>query len=58
MLEWIGPKGGCICFPRIKPEVEIDINRFYEILNNKYGTYVGPGHCFEQSPRHFRIGYA
>jgi aspartate/methionine/tyrosine aminotransferase len=58
MLEWVGPNGGCICFPRIKLEVEIDIDRFYEILNNKYGTYVGSGHWFEQSPRHFRIGYA
>lgn len=58
LLEWIEPQGGCVCFPRIKPEVEIDIDRFYKILNNKYGTYVGPGHWFEQSPRHFRIGYA
>jgi len=58
LLEWIEPRGGCICFPRIKPEVEVDIDSFYKILNNKYGTYVGPGHWFEQSSRHFRIGYA
>jgi len=58
LLEWIEPRGGCVCFPRIKPEVEINIDRFYDRLNNKYGTYVGPGHWFEQSRRHFRIGYA
>lgn len=58
LMEWVEPQGGCACFPRVKPEVEIDIDRFYEILNNKYGTYVGPGHWFEQSLRFFRIGYA
>jgi aspartate/methionine/tyrosine aminotransferase len=58
LLEWIEPQGGCVCFPHIKPDVEIDIDRFYKTLNNKYGTYVGPGHWFEQSRRFFRIGYA
>ncbi len=57
-MEWVEPKGGCVCFPRIKPEVKIDIDNFYRILNEKYGTYVGPGHWFEQSRRNFRIGYA
>jgi len=57
-MEWIEPQGSCICFPRIKPEVRIDSRRFYECLNNIYGTFVGPGHWFEQSQRHFRIGYA
>lgn len=58
LMEWVEPQGGCVCFPRIKPKVKIDIDRFYDVLNNKYGTYVGPGHWFEQSRRHFRIGYA
>jgi aspartate/methionine/tyrosine aminotransferase len=58
MLEWVEPEGGCVCFPRIKPEVDIDIDRFYSLLNSVFGTYVGPGHWFEQSRRSFRIGYA
>ena len=57
-IEWVEPSGGCVCFPRIDPTLAIDIDLFYELLNNKYGTYVGPGHWFEQSRRHFRIGYA
>jgi aspartate/methionine/tyrosine aminotransferase len=58
LLEWVEPQGGCVCFPRIKPEVAIDLDHFYEVLNDSYGTYVGPGHWFEQSRRHFRVGYA
>jgi aspartate/methionine/tyrosine aminotransferase len=57
-FEWIEPQGSCICFPRIKPDVRINIDRFYDCLNNTYGTFVGPGHWFEQSRNHFRIGYA
>ncbi len=30
---------------------------FYRVLNEKYKTYVGPGHWFEQDPRYMRIGY-
>ena len=57
-LEWVEPTGGCVCFPRIKESVAIDIEKFYQVLNEKYGTYVGPGHWFEESKRSFRIGYA
>jgi len=31
------------------------INR---VLGEVHGTYVGPGHWFEQDRRHMRIGYA
>jgi aspartate/methionine/tyrosine aminotransferase len=56
-FEWIEPAGGCVCFPRLRqPEVG-DIDRFYRILLEDYGTYVGPGHWFEM-PRHYmRIGF-
>lgn len=57
-FEWVRPVGGCVCFPRIREDIKVDIDRFYEILNDKYGTYVGPGHWFEQSKRYFRVGYA
>jgi len=57
LMEWIEPQGSCVCFPRIKNDVVLDINEFYRCLNAKYGTFVGPGHWFERSCRHFRIGY-
>ena len=57
ILEWVEPQGGCVCFPRIKSNHTPDITRFYEILLNKYKTYVGGGHWFEEDGRYMRIGY-
>jgi len=57
LMEWVEPMGGVVCFPRIKPEVPLDIDRFYEALLQDFGTYVGPGHWFEQPRRHMRIGF-
>ena len=39
-------------------EVEVDVDRFYERLLAEHGTYVGPGHWFEQDRRSFRVGFA
>ena len=58
MFEWVEPGGGVVCFPRIKPEVPVDVDEFYRVLGEVHGTYVGPGHWFEQDRRHMRIGYA
>lgn len=58
VLEWVKPVGGVVCFPRIKPEIELDVNEFYYKLNYKYGVFVGPGRWFEKDDRYFRIGYA
>jgi aspartate/methionine/tyrosine aminotransferase len=56
-FEWIEPAGGCVCFPRLCRPDEGDIDRFYRILLDEYGTYVGPGHWFEM-PRHYmRVGF-
>lgn len=55
-FEWVPPSGGCVAFPRIKHS-NIDCDKFYTILNEKYHTYVGPGHWFEQDKRYFRLGY-
>jgi aspartate/methionine/tyrosine aminotransferase len=57
LFEWIEPQGGVVCFPRIKPEVEVDMDRFYKLLLEEFGTYVGPGHWFEQPERQMRVGY-
>ena len=57
--SWSGSSrsGGVVCFPRIKPDVPVDVDEFYRVLNDVHGAYVGPGHWFEQSRRHMRVGY-
>ena len=57
-LEWVKPQGGVVCFPRIKAEIEIDTAEFYDVLNNQYGVFVGPGRWFDMDDRSFRVGYA
>lgn len=56
-LQWIKPKGGCICFPWIKNEIKLDIEQFYKLLKETYRTFVAPGHWFEVDRRFFRIGF-
>ncbi|MFX1285869.1 MAG: aminotransferase class I/II-fold pyridoxal phosphate-dependent enzyme [Promethearchaeota archaeon] len=56
-LECVKPIGGVICFPRIKQDINIDIEKFYEILKHTYKTFVAPGYWFEMSQRFMRIGY-
>lgn len=58
LMEWVEPGGGVVCFPRIKPDVPLDVDEFYRVLNEVHGAFVGPGHWFEQDRRHMRIGYA
>jgi aspartate/methionine/tyrosine aminotransferase len=54
-LEWVKPEGGVIAFPRLREDIDVD--RFYDLLNNEYGTFVGPGHWFEMDRRNMRVGY-
>ncbi len=54
-LEWVEPEGGVIAFPRLRGEIDVD--RFYQLLNDEYGTFVGPGHWFDMDRRYMRIGY-
>ena len=56
-MDWVEPRGGVVCFPRIRPESGVDVETFYRILNGTYGTFVGPGHWFEQDRRFMRVGY-
>lgn len=58
VIDWVRPQGGVVCFPRIKPEIELDTSAFYDVLNNRYGVFVGPGRWFDMDDRYFRIGYA
>jgi len=56
-FEWVVPAGGVVCFPRLRHDVEVDVDRFYDILFRELGTLVGAGHWFEQDDRSMRIGY-
>jgi aspartate/methionine/tyrosine aminotransferase len=56
-LEWVEPRGGVVCFPRIRASAGIEVERFYQLLNQKYSTFVGPGHWFELPKTSMRIGY-
>jgi aspartate/methionine/tyrosine aminotransferase len=56
-FEWVEPAGGVVGLVRARPDVELDMNRFYAVLLAEHGTYVGPGHWFELDERYFRLGY-
>lgn len=56
-FEWVIPSGGVVCFPRLKSDVPVNLGKFYQILNEKYKTFVGPGHWFEMDKRFMRIGF-
>ncbi|KAE8371612.1 pyridoxal phosphate-dependent transferase [Aspergillus bertholletiae] len=57
LVEWVKPEGGVVCFPRLKKEPAGGLDAFYRRLLHQYGTYVGPGHWFEQPDTFMRIGY-
>lgn len=58
VFEWVAPQAGVVCFPRIQEHVDVDVDRFYADLFADHGTYVGPGHWFDQERRFFRLGFA
>lgn len=57
VFEWIEPSGGVVGLVRFSPDVAVDTDRFYDVLLQRHGTYVGPGHWFEVDDRHFRLGF-
>ena len=57
LMEWVEPRGGVVCFPRVRPDAGVDLDEFYRALTEEYGTYVGPGHWFEQPRGHMRVGF-
>jgi aspartate/methionine/tyrosine aminotransferase len=56
-FEWVRPSGGVVGLVRFRTSVEIDEVAFHRRLLADHGTYVGPGHWFEVSDRHFRLGF-
>ena len=57
-FEWVEPSAGVVCFPRVRPDVNVDVDLFYRTLYEDQGTYVGPGWWFDQDSRFFRLGFA
>ncbi len=57
VFEWHEPQGGVVGFVRVRPGIDLDMDRFYTRLFEGHGTIVGPGHWFEQSDRSFRLGF-
>ena len=49
-MEWVEPNGGVVCFPRIRPGVPVDVDKFYRVLTEVLGTYVGPGPLVRAGP--------
>jgi aspartate/methionine/tyrosine aminotransferase len=57
-FEWVEPRAGVVSFVRFRGGVEVEPDAFYERLLRDHGTYVGPGHWFDQDRRGFRLGFA
>jgi aspartate/methionine/tyrosine aminotransferase len=57
VFEWVEPSGGVVGLVRVKDGVSLDTARFYDVLLQDHGTYVGPGHWFEVDDRYFRLGF-
>jgi aspartate/methionine/tyrosine aminotransferase len=57
LIEWVEPRGGVVCFPRIAAGHDFDADAFHQRLLDQHGTYVGRGHWFEMPPNFFRLGY-
>ncbi len=58
VFEWVEPSAGVVGFVRFRDGVEVDVDAFYDGLLRSHGTYVGPGHWFDQDRRSFRLGFA
>jgi aspartate/methionine/tyrosine aminotransferase len=57
LVEWVEPDGGVVCFPRIRPDADVDVALFHRVLVDELATVVGPGHWFELPDAYMRIGY-
>ncbi len=58
VFEWVEPGAGVVGMPQFHSGFDVDIDRFYRDLLAEHGTYVGPGHWFDQDRRSFRLGFA
>lgn len=56
-LEWVEPRAGVVCFPRLKQGINLNAEVFYQSLYKDYATIVGRGHWFEREKLYMRIGF-
>lgn len=56
-LEWVEPKAGVVCFPRLRSGAVRDPESLYRSLVERWKVFVVPGRCFEQDNSFFRIGF-
>ncbi len=57
VFEWVEPRAGVVGMPRFRDPAAVDLDGFYDDLLNRHGTYVGPGHWFDQERSCFRLGF-
>jgi aspartate/methionine/tyrosine aminotransferase len=57
LVDWVRPEGGVVGFPRLNVGSGFDLDRFYKILLERHGAYVGPGHWFDMPKSYFRLGF-
>lgn len=57
VFEWVEPRAGVVGMPRFRDPGAYDADRFHSSLLDDHGTYVGPGHWFDQPRTCFRLGY-
>jgi aspartate/methionine/tyrosine aminotransferase len=57
LFEWVEPGGGVVGLVRFREDITVETDRFYKVLLDDFGTYVGPGHWFELDDRYFRLGF-
>jgi aspartate/methionine/tyrosine aminotransferase len=57
VFEWVEPRAGVVGLPRFRDPAGIDLDCFYRDLLEQHGTYVGPGHWFDQPRSSFRLGF-
>ncbi len=57
--RWSGSRrrAGSWPFRASARDAGVDVPRFYQALNGKFTTFVGPGHWFEQDDRFMRVGF-
>lgn len=56
-VEWVPPEAGVVGLPRIRRDVDVDPEKLYRLLAEKYRTFAVPGRCFGVDNRHFRLGF-
>lgn len=55
-LDWVLPKAGCLCFPRVKNQTSADILAL--MLLEQHQVLILPGSLYDWPASYFRIGFA